>query len=162
MDNTITKRILSTVAAIILISAAAIARDINVRGIVTNSNGEPMQGVCIYNAETEQLLASTNEEGKYLVIIDGEGKLVFSILGMEDTEVPVEGRLAIDVMMTRSSITLDEVFVKAKGKLKTVAPEPTDIEIKGNYAHIKTRIKVPHRLFNSSTRLIIQPALYNV
>lgn len=162
MDNTITKRILSTVAAIILISAAAIARDINVRGIVTNSNGEPMQGVCIYNAETEQLLASTNEEGKFLVIIDGEGKLVFSILGMEDTEVPVEGRLAIDVMMTRSSITLDEVFVKAKGKLKTVAPEPTDIEIKGNYAHIKTRIKVPHRLFNSSTRLIIQPALYNV
>ena len=66
---------------------------------------------------------------------------MFSILGMEDTEVPVEGRLTIDVMLTRSSITLDEVLVKAKGKLKTVAPEPTDIEIKGNYAHIKTRIK---------------------
>ncbi len=162
MEMTTAKRILSSIAAILMIALAATARDINVRGIVTNSQGEPMQGVCIYNAENEQLLTSTNEEGKYLVIIDGDGKLVFSILGMEDTEVPVEGRLTIDVMLTRSSITLDEVLVKAKGKLKTVAPEPTDIEIKGNYAHIKTRIKVPHRLFGSSTRLIIQPALYNV
>lgn len=162
MSETIAHRIFLSLAAIILTTAAAMARDINVRGIVTNPKGEALQGVCIYNAETEQLLASTNEEGKYLVIIDGEGKLLFSILGMEDMEVPVEGRLTIDAVMTRSSITLDEVFVKAKGKLKTVAPEPTDIEIKGNYAHIKTRIKVPHRLFGSSARLIIQPALYNV
>ncbi len=159
---TITRRIYASLAAIMLTSAAASARDINVRGIVTNTKGEPLQGVCIYNVETDQLLASTNEEGKYLVIIDSDGKLAYSILGMEDTEVPVEGRLAIDVVLTASSITLDEVLVKAKGKLKTVAPEPTDIEIKGNYAHIKTRVKVPHRLFNSSTRLIIQPALYNV
>lgn len=159
---TITRPIYASLAAIMLTSAAASARDINVRGIVTNTKGEPLQGVCIYNVETDQLLASTNEEGKYLVIIDSDGKLAYSILGMEDTEVPVEGRLAIDVVLTASSITLDEVLVKAKGKLKTVAPEPTDIEIKGNYAHIKTRVKVPHRLFNSSTRLIIQPALYNV
>lgn len=156
------RRINCTAAAFMLASAALFARDINVRGIVTNSKGEPLQGVCVYNVETDQLLASTNEEGKYLVVIDSDGKLAFSILGMEDTEQAVEGRLTIDVTLTRSSITLDEVLVKAKGKLKTVAPEPTDIEIKGNYAHIKTRIKVPHRLFNSSTRLIIQPALYNV
>ena len=162
MYMTITRPIYASLAAIMLTSAAATARDINVRGIVTNTKGEPLQGVCIYNVETDQLLASTNEEGKYLVIIDSDGKLAYSILGMEDTEVPVEGRLAIDVVLTASSITLDEVLVKAKGKLKTVAPEPTDIEIKGNYAHIKTRVKVPHRLFNSSTRLIIQPALYNV
>lgn len=162
MYTTITRRLYASLAAIMLTSAAATARDINVRGIVTNTKGEPLQGVCIYNVETDQLLASTNEEGKYLVIIDSDGKLAYSILGMEDTEVPVEGRLAIDVVLTASSITLDEVLVKAKGKLKVVAPEPTDIEIKGNYAHIKTRVKVPHRLFNSSTRLIIQPALYNV
>ena len=148
----------------VLMAAAlpAVARDINVRGIVTNSKGEPLQGVCIYDVDTDRLLTSTNEEGKYLVIIDSDGKLAYSILGMEDTEIPVEGRLTIDVTLTSSSITLDEVLVKAKGKLKVVAPEPTDIEIKGNYAYIKTRIKVPHRLFGSSTRLIIQPALYNV
>lgn len=124
------------------------ARDINVRGIVTNPSGEPLQGVTIYDVSNDRLLATTNEEGKYLVIADSDGKLLFSLLGMEDTEIPVEGRLAIDVTLTRSAITLGEVVVKGKSSLKVVAPEPTDIEIKGNYAHIKTRVKVPG---NSST-----------
>lgn len=138
------------------------ARDINVRGIVTNQDGEPLQSVVIYDVATDKLIGTTNEEGKFLVIVDSDGKLLFSILGMEETEVPVEGRLTMDVTLTRSSITLDEVLVKAKGTMKNVMPEPTDIEVKGNYAYIKTRVKVPHRLFDSSSRLIIQPALYNV
>lgn len=162
MEKTTVQRLKTTLAVLILTCVTSVARDINVRGIVTNSKGEPLHGVCIYNVETDQLLTSTNEEGKYLVIIDSDGKLAYSILGMEDTEIPVQGRLTIDVVLTASAITLDEVLVKAKSKLKVVAPEPTDIEIKGNYAHIKTRVKVPHKLFNSSTRLIIQPALYNV
>ena len=152
------------VAAAMLAAATLMvsAKDINVRGIVTNTAGEPLQGVCIYNAEDNKLLTSTNEEGKYLVIIDSDGKLLFSILGSEETEVPVEGRLTLDVSLARSSITLDEVMVSAKSKLKVVAPEPTDIEIKGNYLHVKTRVKVPRRLFGSSTRLIIQPEMINV
>lgn len=161
MTNNIIRLILALIAATCFNQVAA-ARDMNVRGIVTNEKGEPLQGVTIYDAMTEKLLTSTNEEGKYLVIIDSDGKLLFSILGMEDTEVPVQGRLEIPVTLTRSSITLDEILVKGKSKLKVVAPEPTDIEIKGNYAHIKTRVKVPGRLFNTSTRLIIQPTLYNV
>lgn len=153
---------LAIATAVSAIALPCVARDINVRGIVTDPSGAPLQGVTIYDANTDRLLASTNDEGKYLVIVDSEGKLLFSILGMEDTEVPVEGRLAVDVTLTRSAITLGEVFVKGKSKLKVVSPEPTDIEMKGNYAYIKTRVKVPGHLFNSSTRLIIQPALYNV
>ena len=104
------------VAAAMLAAATLMvsAKDINVRGIVTNTAGEPLQGVCIYNAEDNKLLTSTNEEGKYLVIIDSDGKLLFSILGSEETEVPVEGRLTLDVSLARSSITLDEVMVSAK------------------------------------------------
>lgn len=152
--------ILATLLATILMQVNA--RDINVRGIVTNTEGEPLQGVCIYNAENDKLLASTNDEGKFLVIIDSDGTLIFSILGSEDLTVPVEGRLTMDIKMAKSSINLDEVQVVAKARLSVVAPEPTDIEVKGNYLTIKTRVKVPRRLFGSSTRLIIQPALYNV
>lgn len=138
------------------------ARDINVRGIVTDTSGQPLPGVCIYDAESEKPLSITNEEGKYLVIVDSDSRLIFSVSGAEDTEVPVEGRLTIDVTLIRSAIVLDGVTVKGKSKLKVVAPEKTDVELKGNYAYIKTRITVPGHLFNSSTRLIIQPALYNV
>lgn len=151
-----------TMIVMLMSGSTAMGRDINVRGIVTNSAGEPLSGVAIYDGSNDKLLTTTNEEGKYLVIVDSDGKLVFSCLGMEDTEVPIEGRLTVDVTLIRSAITLDEVLVKGKSKLKVVAPEPTEIEMKGNYAHIKTRVKVPGKLFNSSTRLIIQPALYNV
>lgn len=162
IHNRLSSKVLPLMAAGLLSWTATYGRDINVRGIVTNPSGEPLQGVTIYDVENDKLLASTNEEGKYLVIIDSDGKLLFSLLGMEDTEVPVEGRLALDVTLTRSAITLGEVLVKGKSKLKVVAPEPTDIEVKGNYAYIKTRVKVPGKLFDTSTRLIIQPALYNV
>ena len=43
------------------------ARDINVRGPVTNIEGEPLFRVSIYNAGTNKLIGSTNEDGKYLV-----------------------------------------------------------------------------------------------
>ena len=43
-----------------------------------------------------------------------------------------------------------------------VIPEPTDIEIKGNYFHLKTRVPVPKEMFNSHRRLVLQPSIYDV
>jgi len=43
MYMTITRRIYASLAVIMLTSAAASARDINVRGIVTNTKGEPLR-----------------------------------------------------------------------------------------------------------------------
>ena len=40
--------------------------------------------------------------------------------------------------------------------------EPTDIEIKGNYFHLKTRVPVPKEMFNSHRRLVLQPSIYDV
>ena len=40
------------------------ARDINVRGTVTNIEGEPLFRVSIYNAGTNKLIGSTNEDEK--------------------------------------------------------------------------------------------------
>lgn len=60
------------------------ARDINVRGTVTNIEGEPLFRVSIYNAGTNKLIGSTNEDGKYLVKIDSEGELLFTSLGYEE------------------------------------------------------------------------------
>lgn len=146
-----------------LLPSVAGAREINVRGTVTNkSTGEPLISVCIYNAENNKLLGSTNEDGKYTVTIEDDGSLVFSILGCEDYTESVNGRLNMDVALVRSSVTLDEVVVQAKRVTTTVLAEPTDIEVDGNYLKIKTRIKVPRELFSSHSRIIIQPSIVNV
>ena len=64
--------------------------------------------------------------------------------------------------MQRSAVGLNEVVVKAKRVTNKVLTEPTDIDVKGNYLHIKTRVKIPHELFSSQARMIVQPAIYNV
>ena len=73
------------------------ARDINVRGTVTNIEGEPLFRVSIYNAGTNKLIGSTNEDGKYLVKIDSEGELLFTSLGYEECKAAVRGELTVDV-----------------------------------------------------------------
>ena len=148
-----------------LIGAALLplwARDINVRGTVTNIEGEPLYRVSIFNAATNKLVGATNEDGKYLVKIDSEGDLLFSSLGYEEKQVAVRGELTIDVELEPSAVALNEVVVSAKRIVDKVVPEPTDIEVKGNYFHVKTRVKIPRELFTTDARMIIQPGIYNV
>ncbi len=158
-------KIITHILPALLIAAAATAhaREINVRGTVTHSiTGEPLQ-VSIYNAETNKLIGVSNHEGKYTVKIDDTGTLSFmSDKICEDKDVQVKGRLNIDVQLDPKATILDEVVVTAKGKVKAVFAEPTDIEVKGNYLILKTRVKVPHQFFSSNVRLIIQPQLVNV
>lgn len=139
------------------------AREINVRGKVTHKKtGEPLVYVSVYNVETGKLIGATNEEGRYTVNIDGEGTLEFSILGCEDYREPVNGRLNVDIVLEPSDIVLDEVVVEAKRLGNGVITEPTDIDVKGNYLHVKTHVKVPRELFSSNVRLVIQPDIYNI
>ncbi len=138
------------------------AREINVRGTVTNLDDEPLYRVSIYNAVTNKLVGVTNEDGKYLVKIDSEGTLLFSSLGYEEKQVAVRGELTVNVELEPSAVALQEVVVSAKRITDNVVPEPTDIEVKGNYFHIKTRVKIPKELFSTDARMIIQPGIYNV
>lgn len=146
----------------LILPLSLMAREINVRGRVTNLKGELLYRVSIYRAETNKLVGVTNADGKYLVKVDSEDSLIFSSVGYEERIVPVDGQLTINVVLDPTSIALDEVTVAAKRVADVVAPEPTDIEMIGNYFHIKTRVKVPKGLFSTDARLIIQPGIFNV
>lgn len=67
------------------------ARDINVRGTVTNIEGEPLFRVSIYNAGTNKLIGSTNEDGKYLVKIDSEESYCLHRWDMKNVKLPSVG-----------------------------------------------------------------------
>lgn len=153
---------ISTAAILAAIPFDISAREIKVTGRVRDEKKkEPLPAVTIYNADTDRLIGSTNEEGYYDITVDDDATLVFSILGSEDKTVPVQGRQSIDVILDPSSVILGEIVVQAKGKPKLTA-EPTDITVKGNYLHIKTHLKVPSQLFGSSDRVIVQPIIANV
>lgn len=160
-NNKIYLRILAGIL-LLAVTLPLSAREINVRGTVTNLDDGPLYRVSIYNAVTNKLVGVTNEDGKYLVKIDSEGTLLFSSLGYEEKQVAVRGELTVNVELEPSAVALQEVVVSAKRITDNVVPEPTDIEVKGNYFHIKTRVKIPKELFSTDARMIIQPGIYNV
>lgn len=128
------------------------ARIITVTGRVTaQKTGEPMPAVTIYDADTDRLIGSTNEEGYYQFDVDDASVLLFSILGSEDMMVNVDGRQRIDLVMNPTAVVLGEVVVQGKRVTNMVLAEPTDIDVKGNYLHVKTRMKVPRELFRQAT-----------
>ena len=139
-----------------------VAQDnIRVRGHVVSDEGKPVEDVAVSVVETGLTVGVTDSDGAYVVVCPRDAKLVFSCIGFNDETVDVKGRLKIDVTMISSVQELEEVVVKVKVKNK-VLPEPTDIEMKGNYFHVKTRFTVPKELFESDTRLVVQPSIYDI
>lgn len=145
-----------------LFCGETVAQDnIRVRGHVVSDEGKPVEDVAVSVVETGLTVGVTDSDGAYMVVCPRDAQLVFSCVGFNDETVDVKGRLKIDVTMISSVQELEEVVVKVKVKNK-VLPEPTDIEMKGNYFHVKTRFTVPKELFESDTRLVVQPSIYDI
>lgn len=156
------KRIYFLFAFIFLFSGFDIvAQNLRVAGVVRGNNEERLAGVTIIDKETKKVVGLTDEDGKYSVVVPLNGTLNFTCLGYEGQDVEVKGRQTIDVVLTSTAVKIQEVSVIAKIKDKIVF-EPSEIDVVGNYFHLRTRFKVPAELFASNTRLIVQPTLYNV
>lgn len=147
---------------LMLFAVLAYAQDgKRIRGTVRNIEGMPIEGVAVINTQTGITIGVTDEYGSYSAVIEPDGSLKFSCVEYKNELVAVKGEMVIDVVLSQDIIEIDEVVVQVLSK-KKVIPEPTDIEIKGNYFHLKTRFSVPKWLFKNNTRLIAQPSIYNV
>ena len=149
-------------ALIFLLSGVdIIAQNLRVAGVVRGNNEERLAGVTIINKETKKVVGLTDEDGKYSVIVPVNGILNFTCLGYDGQGIKVKGRQIIDVVLVSTAVKIQEVSVVAKIKNKVIF-EPSEIEVVGNYFHLRTRFKVPAEMFSSNTRLIVQPTLYNI
>ena len=132
-----------------------------VQGHVTNRQWKSIPNVNVINPITNERIEISDEDGRYNVITDKSGSLKFTCIGYEDVTLKVAGKQVLNVVLKDAVIELDEVTIISKVKDKVI-PEPTDIEIKGNYFHLKTRVPVPKEMFSSNRRLILQPSIYDV
>lgn len=91
-------------------------QEVRVSGRVTSSeDGQGIPGVNIVVKGT-QTGTITDVDGRYSVSVsDNNAVLVFSSIGFESQEVAVSGRAVIDITMSPSTSTLDEVVVTALG-----------------------------------------------
>ena len=154
------KIILGGVVCLLLfiLSSEVSAQRIRIQGHITNTHGKSVPDV---NPITNERIEISDEDGRYVVKAEKSGSLKYTCIGYEDQTVELKGRQVVNVVLKDAVFELDEVTVTSKIKDKVV-PEPTDIEIKGNYFHLKTRIPVPKELFSTNRRLVIQPSLYDI
>lgn len=89
-----------------------------VTGIIKTETGEPLSFVTVTVKGTTTAVQS-DDKGAYSISgVPTDGTLVFTSVGYETLEIPVNGRNAIDVSMKATSQALDQVMVVAYGTAK--------------------------------------------
>lgn len=91
---------------------------IQVRGRVTDNNGDPLYAVSVGIKGTKTGVV-TDENGEYTISVPSEdSRLVFIYVGMSPVEASVNGRGVIDIVMQQDPEMLDDVVVIGYGEVK--------------------------------------------
>jgi len=102
-----------------LFFTSAVAQQLTIEGTVTDSeSGEALPGVNIVLQGTTTG-TSTDLEGEYsLQVPDLEGTLVFSFIGYQTQEIPIQGREVIDVALESAALVGEELVVVGYGSVR--------------------------------------------
>ena len=100
-------------------SLSAQEKKIEVTGVVTDMNNEPLIGVNVTVKDQAGLGAITDINGRYKINIEEFSRLVFSYIGFDRQEVLVKRQRVINVTMKESEASeLDEVVITGTGAQK--------------------------------------------
>lgn len=96
--------------ALLCMSTALYAQE--VKGVVTDANGEPLPGVSVI-VEGTTIGTQTDLDGAYVITVPdiSSSSLQFNFIGMKEQIIPVNGRTTIDVTMEEDINMLDEAVV---------------------------------------------------
>ena len=135
--------------------------EIRIQGVVRDlSTSEPIGGVSvIYNGNQ---VAFTDVDGNYSAFVPNNAQLLFYKPEYNDYEVFVDNRQIININMTLMLVELGESIVVGKMSKKTIVVDQTELEVVGNYFHLRTKFRVPKNIFTTDKRFIVQPSLVNV
>ncbi len=99
------------------VSNLALSQEIDVSGIVTDSNELPLPGVnvLVKNSKTG---TQTDFDGRYTLSVNKGDIISFSYVGLETASVVVGDNTTINIKMEASSSELEEVVVTAYGTSK--------------------------------------------
>ncbi len=108
-------RLLLSNLILLLFSISVFAQsNTNITGIVTDQSGIPLIGVTVFVKGTTSGTV-TDIDGNYTIATLSDATLVYSFIGMETQEIPVNNRNNINITLIDSTTGLDEVIVVGYG-----------------------------------------------
>jgi len=104
---------------------------IDVSGKVTDEKGEPLPGVSI-RVKNGTSVTISDVDGNYRIpVSDNAAVLVFSFIGFEIQEVPVNGKIEINISLQPQVSGLNEVVVVGYGQQKKASVVGSIVQVKG-------------------------------
>ena len=102
---------------LLLISDVAYAQNVTVKGVVNDDQNLPIPGVSIVIKGTTNGV-QTDATGNYTISVPSNGTLVFSSIGFNNQEAPVNNRTTINITLLSSTNDLQQVVVVGYGTQK--------------------------------------------
>ena len=100
-------------------TSSTYAQSIEIKGTVTDANGNPLPGTSIITKENQTIGAQTDFDGNFsMTVPNTETTLVLSFMGFITQEIIVGDKEVINVVMQEDSNRLDEVVVIGYGTQK--------------------------------------------
>lgn len=106
-------------AAALLLSQPGFAQSrLNVSGTVTDQGGYPVAGAAVLVDGTGKYAVSADNGTWSIDGVASNATLTVSCLGYEDASVPVNGRAIVNIVLSESSIMLEETVAIGYGRMK--------------------------------------------
>ena len=93
----------------------ASAQNMDVKGRVTDTSGEPLVAVTVYESGNTSNGTVTDMDGNYTISVPQTATLIFSCLGFEEVREQVAKRGVINVSMEEENLSLDAAEVVSVG-----------------------------------------------
>lgn len=115
---------------VVLKPVNTVIQQAEVTGKVTNATGEPLAGVTI-GIKGSNGGTTTGADGAFSLTVPDNAVLVFSYVGFETQEVPVNSRTEINIQLKESSSAMNEVVVVGYGTQRKIDVTGSVTNIKG-------------------------------
>ena len=114
------RKIVLSVASVLMLCAVALAQNKQVSGTVTGSDGVPVIGATVV-VDGTTIGTSTDLQGQYVLEVPADAVLSVSFIGYEETKEPVNGRTTVNVVLKESTQGIEDIIVTAYGQAKREA-----------------------------------------
>lgn len=119
---------------------------IQVKGIISDANGEPLIGVNIRLKDNATVGSISDMDGMYTISVPSNSTLIFSYIGFDQREEAVQGRPIINVVLRDDALNLDEVTVVAYGTQKKASVVAAITTIKPQQLGVSTTRSISNNL----------------